>query len=472
MELNKLNVINAVNGYKNNQFTAREMVEDCIKRCEEIKGKNAVIEVFSDALELARLLDEKKEKGLPLGKLAGVTVMIKDNILFEGKKATACSKFMQNFVSTYTATALQKMIEEDAIVIGRTNMDEFCMGSDGESSVYGASKNAFGDERIAGGSSGGSAVAVALDACTVALGSDTGGSARKPASYNGVVAVKPFYGTVSRHGLYSLASSLDQIAPICKNVSDTAYVLSIISGTDEMDMSSTKESCIDYCFDERENLNGVTVAVEKSVVELIKGKECEKPFLSLVENLKRAGAEIKEIEIENLCYVKDVYDLISVSEASSNFARFDGIKYTTRTENPVSANELYKKSRSEGFNEKVKLNIMLGNYVLSSGKAYQTAKNLQQLIINNTKKALEGVDLLIMPTVFSEAPIKGETADREESILTVFANIVKAYAINVPFATGENKLPLGVQVCALENKYKNLFITANFIEKNYKGGRN
>ncbi len=472
MKICKLSVKEANVKYINGEFTAVEMVKECLEKAEEFKSKNAVIEVFEDAILLAEKLDEKRASGEKLGRLAGVAVTIKDNILYNGKKATACSKFLKNFTATYTATALQKMLEEDAIVIGRTNMDEFTLGSDGESSIFGASVNAIAEERIAGGSSGGSAVAVSLGISHLSLASDTGGSARKPAVYNGVCGIKPTYGAVSRHGLYSNAPSFDQVSPIAKTVEDLGYVLEIIAGNDGFDMTTTPEKSIEYLSKMEEGISGKVIGVEKSIMEKCKDSPVYEELVKLLGFIKSCGAEVKEVEIENVLISKDVYDLIATSEIASGFARYDGLKYTTQTENPRNVGELYKKSRSEGFGEEVKRRIMIGNYVLSQKKAYANAKNVQQLLMNNANKVLEEVSAIILPTSLTVAPKKGDGKGCEiEAILGVLANLLKAPAVSIPFAFDGENLPFGVTVVAKEGDDAVALSLADYIEKNYEGGR-
>ncbi len=467
----ELSVIEANKKYINGEFTATQMVNDCIAIAKENENKNAIIEIFDDALEVAEALDNKRASGEKLGKLAGVVVTIKDNILYRGKKATAGSNFMKDFVATYTSTALQKMLDEDAIVLGRTNMDEFACGSDGESSIYGASVNALCDGKIAGGSSGGSAVAVALKMGAVSLGSDAGGSARKPAIYNGVCAIKPTYGTVSRHGLYTLSASFDQVSPIARSVKDLAYVLSIISGNDAFDMTTVTQDTLDFTSEIGGDIKGLTFGVEKNILEKCKGSNVYPEFIKLLDFIKENGGIVKEIEVENVLFAKDVYDVISNSEIASGFGRFDGLKYTTQADDVKNIGELYKKSRAEGFGREVKRRIMVGNHVLTTKGAYQNAKNVSQLIMDNMDKAFMSVDVMLLPTSLSVAPDKGEKYTCEiESTLNVIANVTKLPAVAIPFATNEEKMPYGVSVFADKNKDAKALAVANFIHENYKGG--
>lgn len=465
MELNKLGVIEANKGYINGDFSAVEMVKACVSNIEKFADKNAVIEVFSDAILCAEKLDQKKSANEKLGKLAGTVVLIKDNILVKGKKATASSKFLKDFESIYSSTVVNKMLSEDAIILGRTNMDEFAMGSDGSSSIYGKTKNAIDDNYSAGGSSSGSAVAVKLDLCTFALGTDTGGSVRFPASYNGVCGIKPTYGAVSRNGVYAYASSFDQVGPITKNVEDSAYVLEIIAGVDQMDMTTLNYQKYDFSSLIGENISGKVYAVEKNISSLIKDKECESYFNALIDFIKAKGGVIKEIEIDNILSVSDVYKLVAYAEASSNLSRYDGLKYTTQAKDCLSAQEIYVKSRSEGFGKEVKKRIILGDYILSKKDVYAKAKNLQQLIINSYNEKMQGVDCLLLPTSFGVAPKASES--RCECILGVLANVLRAPSISIPYAKNKEGLPLGVQIMAKELDENKIYQLADYIEKNY-----
>ncbi len=473
MKLSSLGVIEANEKYINGEFSAVEMVKDCIATAKEFENKNAIIEIFEDAISIAEALDNKRANGEKLGKFAGVVITIKDNILYVGKKATASSNFTKNFIATYTSTALQKLLDEDAIVLGRTNMDEFAIGCDGESSIYGASVNAINDGKIAGGSSSGSAVAVALGIGSISLGSDAGGSARKPAIYNGVCAIKPTYGTVSRHGLYTLSGSFDQISPIAKSVKDLAYTLSVIAGNDVYDMTTISEKSTDFNVEKDRDIKGVSFGVEKNILEKLKGTPVYSEFIKLLDFIKGNGAQVKEIEVENIERAKDVYDVISSSEVASSFARFDGLKYTTQADGVTNISDLYKKSRKEGFGKAVRDRIMIGNYALITKGAYQTAKNVSQLLMNNFEKAFSDVDVILMPTSTSVALNKGDKNCNEiEGLLNVIANVTRLPAVAIPFSKNEENMPYGVSVFAKEKDDKKALEVANFIENNYKGGNN
>ena len=473
MELNKLGVISAVKGYADGEFTAKEMVESCLSNVKNYASKNAVIEIFEDAILFAKKLDEKRANGEKLGKLAGATIMIKDNILVKGKKASACSKFLKDFESIYTSTAVQKMLDEDAIILGRTNMDEFSMGGDSKTSIYGITKNAICDSKTAGGSSSGSAVAVALDMCSIALGTDAGGSTRIPAVYNGVCAVKPTLGLVSKHGVYAYATSFDAVGPIAKNVEDCAYLLEIIAGNDAFDMTSTTTTDFDFTSKIEEYITGRVFGLERNITNEIKSSKYYAQFEKLLEFIKAYGGEIKEIEIDDVLLLDDAYKLIAYAEASSNLARYDGLKYTTQTADPKNAEELYVKSRTEGFGEEVKRRIMMGNYILSKAGTYQKAKNFQQYLINQFEDKMQGVDCLLMPMTLEEAPENNACSKTSiDAILGEFANVIKAPSVAIPYSVGKDDLPLGVQFIGKKNDEALLLNIANFVQKNYKGGQN
>ena len=473
MELNKLGVVGAVKGYSNGEFTAKKMVESCLSNAEKHASKNAVIEIFDDALLVAEKLDEKRANGEKLGKLAGAVVMIKDNILVKGKKATACSKFLKDFESIYTSTAVQKMLDEDAIILGRTNMDEFSMGGDSKSSIHGITKNAISDSRTAGGSSSGSAVAVALDMCSIALGTDAGGSIRIPAVYNGVCAIKPTLGLVSKHGVYAYATSFDAVGPIAKSVEDCAYLLEIIAGNDSFDMTSTTATNFDFTSKIEDYITGRVFGLEKNIIKEIENSKNYEKFKDLLGFIDAYGGTIKEIDIDGVTLLDDAYKLIAYAEASSNLARYDGLKYTTQTAEPKNAEELYVKSRTEGFGKEVKRRIMMGNYILSKAGTYQTAKNFQQYLINQFEDKMQGVDCLLMPMTLEEAPENNACSKTSiDAILGEFANVIKVPSVAIPYSVGKDDLPLGVQFIGKKNDEALLLNIANFVQKNYKGGQN
>lgn len=466
MDYSKLTLIEIKDGIANGAFSSEEVVKHFIGVCNEKKDLNAIVEVFEDALTQAKIVDEKIKNKQKVGKLAGVPIAIKDNILYKGKITGCASKFMQDFVAPYNATVVEKLLAEDAVIIGRANMDEFAMGGSCEKSYYGACHNAHNFDRVAGGSSGGSAVAVAAGMVPCALGTDTGGSIRQPSSYNGVVGIKPTYGTVSRFGIVAFASSLDQCSPITKTIEDCEYVLKIIAGKDEHDGTSITN------YITREPKQKYTLGVCKEVLSKFKTMEGYKPYAEALEKIKSAF-DIVEVSIPHISNSLAAYYIISPAEATSNLARFDGVKYTRRSENAKDLESVYVESRSEGFGKEVKRRIMLGNYVLSSGyfdAYYNKAKKVQRLIKKEFKDAFEKCDALILPTTTGVAFKIGEKMNDPvsmylEDLFTVPANLVGMPGLVVPYATGEAGLPIGMQFMANEKQEGNLFEIAKIFNQ-------
>ncbi|MCI5497293.1 MAG: aspartyl/glutamyl-tRNA amidotransferase subunit A, partial [Firmicutes bacterium] len=355
--------------------------------------------------------------------------------------------------------------------------DEFAMGGSNENSAFGACKNALDDSCVSGGSSGGSAVAVALDMCSAALGSDTGGSVRQPSSFNGVVGTKPTYGRVSRYGIVAFASSLDQVGPITKTVQDNAYLLNILAGHDENDQTTLSDSVDDYLVGIKNAISGMKIAYCKELLELYKKSNYYDNFVKLVEFLKSNGATVEEVSVPNIDLALPVYYIIAPAEATSNLTRFDGIKYTTRSEDSLDLNSLYVNSRTEGFGDEVKRRIMIGNYVLSSGfydAYYVKAKKIQKYIVKMFNELFAKYDAMIMPVTYGEAfKIGSKNNDPVtmylEDIFTVIANISSIPAISVPYSKGENNLPLGIQVLSKRLNEKTIFQIANLIESDFGG---
>ena len=352
MDYSKLSVKELVNGIKSQNFSSEDVVRFFIQECEKKQDLNAVVEVFSDSIERAKIIDEKIKKGEKVGLLAGLPVAIKDNISFKNKKMSCASKFMKDYVSPYSATIVKKLEEQDAVIFARTNMDEFAMGGSTENSCYGACKNPYDTTRVSGGSSGGSAVVVAAGMAPVAIGTDTGGSIRQPSSFCGVVGIKPTYGTVSRYGIVAFASSTDQAGPITKNIEDNELILSVLAGKDENDATTIEN---DFRLDVKEKYTiGVCSQLKQYISELKTGSV----FEQTIQKLKDAGHKIVDVEIPHIKDCLACYYIISPAEATSNLARFDGVKYTSRNEDAKSLEEVYVKSRSEGFGKEVKRRII------------------------------------------------------------------------------------------------------------------
>jgi len=449
--------------------TALSITQYFLAKIDENKHLNAFLEVFAGtATQQALIVDEKIING-NAGKLAGVVIGIKDNICYKNHNVSASSKILEGFESLYTATALQHLIDEDAIIIGRLNCDEFAMGSSNENSAFGSVENNWKKNYVPGGSSGGSAVAVSANLCTVSLGSDTGGSVRQPASWTGTYGLKPTYGRISRYGLIAYASSFDIIGTFTNNLEDAATLLQIMGGKDEMDSTSSSKEI---------KLSEI-LPVSKSKIGII--KECmSHPGLDpevkihlevTIEKLKSAGHEIVELSFPYLDYLVPAYYVLTTAEASSNLSRFDGVHYGHRSSEAKGVEQTYIKSRSEGFGAEVKRRIMTGTFVLSHGyyDAYYTkAQKVRRVLQNKTNEMLAEVDVLIMPTTPSTAFEKNSVKDPIQmylqDIFTVHANLTGNPAISIPLAIHSNGLPFGLQLMTTHFAEQQLFNFAQSIE--------
>jgi aspartyl-tRNA(Asn)/glutamyl-tRNA(Gln) amidotransferase subunit A len=432
------------------------LVEETISLIAQKKHLNAFLEVFEDsAKELAKKTDEKIKAGTA-GKLAGVIIGLKDNICYKGHKVSASSKILEGFESLYSATVVEKLLAEDAIIIGRLNCDEFAMGSSNENSAYGNVLNPLNEKYVPGGSSGGSAVAVAANLCHVTLGSDTGGSIRQPASFTGTVGLKPTYGRVSRYGLIAYASSFDQIGPITKTVVDSAIILEIISGIDKHDNTSSSHK-VEHYSKEINSDKKYKIAYLKECVEADGlDPEVKKAVLKQIEWLKNNGHTVEAVDFPYLEFLVPTYYVLTTAEASSNLSRFDGIHYGYRTKNATDLESTYKKSRSEGFGKEVKRRIMLGTFVLSAGyydAYYSKGQKVRRIIQEKTKEILNKYDFILTPSTPGTAFEFGKNSADPikmylEDIFTVQANIAGVPAISVPCGTHSNGLPIGLQLMA------------------------
>lgn len=479
MQLNNLTVIDIVNGLKNKSFTCKQLVEFYLSNIEKNKHKNAVLEVFDDAISQAEIIDKKIAKGETLPSLIGVPIIIKDNILYKGKIASCGSLFMKNYRAQYNSTVMQKLLDAGVVVLGRANMDEFAMGGSCENSAFGPCKNALDNTCVSGGSSGGSAVAVACDMCAFSLGSDTGGSIRQPAAFNGLVGIKPTYGRVSRYGLVAYASSFDQISPITKTVEDNALVLEIISGKDERD-ETTLAGIVPHFY---ENLSAKTsklrIGILKETNALIAKTEYKNVYDNITNWFKKQGASVEEFSVPYFDLCLPTYYTLTAAEATSNLGRFDGVKYTTRSEKSDNLDNLYFNSRTEGFGKEVKRRIMLGNFVLSSGyydAYYMKAMKVRKALQEQFKDIFEKCDVVIYPTAFGEAFKIGSKTNNPvemyvEDMFTTLANIIGNPAISVPCGKGKNGLPLGLQLLADNTNEQMLYNVSNFFVKNFKEGK-
>lgn len=430
----------------------------------EIKSKkhlNAFLEVFEqEAILRAIYLDnERKERGI-IGKLHGVVVGIKDIICYKGHRTTAASHILENFTATYNATAVERLLQEGAIIIGSLNCDEFAMGSSNENSYYGKTLNAIDESRVPGGSSGGSAVAVQADLCMLSLGSDTGGSVRQPADFCGIIGLKPTYGRISRYGLIAYASSFDQIGIFGKNIPDIALTLEVISGADEFD-STVSEEAVEAYSENLAQTRPLRIAYFKEAIEhpSLDVEMCG-AIKNYLKELSVKGHSVTGIDFNLLEYIVPAYYVLTTAEASSNLSRFDGVRYGHRANNEnLDLTTFYSQSRSQGFGKEVKRRIMLGTFVLSAGyfDAYFTqAQKVRKQLFEQTQLIFKDFDLIILPTVPSPAFKFGEksgdpTAMYLADIYTVYANLVGIPAISLPLFTHSNGMPFGVQ--AMTNQY-------------------
>lgn len=453
--------------------SCKSLVSYYLDRIENHKDLNIYLEVFSEEAQTqAQKVDLKLQQGTA-GRLAGMVIALKDNICYKGHRVSASSKILEGFESLYSATVVERLLAEDAIIIGRLNCDEFAMGSSNENSAYGPVKNPHNSSKVAGGSSGGSAAAVAADLCQVALGSDTGGSIRQPAAFCGVVGLKPTYARVSRFGLIAYASSFDQIGPLTKSIEDAAIVTEIIAGIDENDSTSSSVSVSNFS-----NLEG---SVEKKHIAYFKeyidtpglDPEIKENFLQLIESLRAEGHTVEEQSFSHLDVIIPTYYILTTAEASSNLARFDGVHFGYRSPNAHDLESTYKMSRTEGFGEEVKLRIMLGTFVLSSGyyDAYYTkAQKVRRLIQERTKAVFEQFEFILMPTTPNTAfdiGLKNEdpTIAYLEDIYTVHANLAGVPAISLPLWKSKKNMPIGIQLMAPAFKEQDLLTFSQYLMK-------
>ena len=442
---------------------------DAISKNNEL---NAFVEVYAtEALQRARELDEKRINHNIKGKLHGVVIALKDVICYKDHKVTAASKILNGFTSLYNASAVQYLIDEEAIIIGTCNCDEFAMGSSNENSVYGIVKNPIDQTKVPGGSSGGSAVAVSAGMCMVSLGSDTGGSVRQPADFCGIVGFKPTYGRISRYGLIAYASSFDQIGIFGNNIADVCDVLNVISRTDEYDSTMIQHDN-EIKFQEKQEKK-FRIGYMKDVMEHpMLDQEIKTAIFKKLDSLKEEGHEITPINFDLIDYVVPAYYVLTAAEATSNLSRFDGIRFGHQSTSPVSnLNEFYIKNRSEGFGKEVNRRIMLGNFVLSSGyydAYYSKAQQVRKMLVDKTEAIFATCDLLILPvsptTAFNlnekaKDPIAMYLAD----IFTVFANLAGIPAIAVPLFKHTNGLPFGLQILAAKENDEILLQFSNQI---------
>ncbi len=434
--------------------SARSIAEYFLKRIEENDEKtNAFLSTFNArVLEKADLLDQKKKEGKPLGKMAGVPIAVKDNIHVHGEITTCASKFLENYRAVFDASVTRFLEEEDALLIGKTNLDEFAMGSFTENSAFQTSKNPWNLACSPGGSSGGSAAAVAARLCPLALGSDTGGSIRQPAALSGVVGFKPTYGRISRYGLVAFASSLDQIGPLATSVADAAYLMETLSKPCSKDSTNLKEPTEPYLSLLEKPIQGMKLGVPWKFLESL-DPVAKANFEKSLEVFKKLGVETVEVDLDILKYSIAIYYILATAEASTNLARYDGIRYGLRSSKAKTLDEVYEFSKQEGFGPEVKRRILLGTYVLSSGYKdayYKKAQQVRTLVIRKFKEAFGMCDLIAMPCAPLPAPEIGSIQDPLQiylqDIYTISANLAGLPAISIPSGFSEDKKPLGFQL--------------------------
>lgn len=456
----------------NGEETVASRVGEYLSVIDRRNNLNAFLSVFNEEAEnRAREIDIKIKNGTA-GFLAGMVIAVKDVLCIKGKVTTCGSKILEKYEAIYDATVIKKLRDADAVFIGKTNMDEFAMGSSGENSAFGATKHPLDETRVPGGSSSGSCVAVAAGMATTSLGSDTGGSIRQPAGLCGIVGLKPTYGRVSRYGLVAFASSFDQIGPFAQTVRDAARVLQVIAGSDENDSTSANVDVPDYLSLMDRNVKGLKIGLPKEYFSDGLNSEIRSVIQKKIEQLKDGGAEIVEVSLPNSEYTISTYYILATAEASSNLARYDGARYGYRSSNAQSLEEMYVKSRSEGFGDEVKRRIMLGTYVLSSGyydAYYRKAQQVRRLIQNDFFEAFKKVDCLLTPIAPTTAFKLGEKMDDPlqmylNDIYTVSANLAGIPGISVPAGVDKNGLPIGVQLLGKQFDEATILKVGDFLE--------
>lgn len=458
MNLHQLTIAEAHKGLVEKKFTATELTDACLAHSVAVEPNiHAYLAVHEErARAQAAAVDARIARGEDVGPLAGIPLVIKDNMLIQGTRATAGSKILETYISSYDATVIAKLKAQDAVLLGKTNCDEFAMGTSTENSAYGPTGNPWDPSRVPGGSSGGSAAAVAANECIAALGSDTGGSIRQPAGMCGVVGLKPTYGAVSRYGLIAMASSLDQIGPITKTVEDAAFLFDAIKGPDVHDSSSAFAPTKPVAMDITQPIKGMKIGIPTQCFIDGLDPDIERSVREAIDVLRGLGAEIIDVELATMPYALSVYYLIQPAEVSANLARFDGIRYGTRTAEAKDLNEMYCKSRTEGLGAEPRRRIMLGTYALSSGyydAYYKKAQAVRELVRRDFANAFRMVDCVVMPTSPNPAFRIGEKANDPlslylEDVFTVSANIAGIPGLAVPCGFTEvqgSRLPVGMQ---------------------------
>ena len=456
MNIQKLTAVSLGKKIKEKELSVREALEASFAQIDQTESQyHAYVTIDREgAYRQADAVQEKIDKGELTGPLAGVPVAIKDNMCTKGLLTTCSSKILENYIPTYTASAVQNLTDAGCVIIGKTNMDEFAMGSTTETSYYGVTRNPHNPDHVPGGSSGGSAAAVALNECFFALGSDTGGSIRQPSAFCGITGMKPTYGTVSRYGLIAYGSSLDQIGPMTKNVTDCAAVLETIASYDKKDSTSMKREEYDFTSALVRDVKGLRIGLPKDYFGEGLDSEVKAAIFKAAETFKRMGAIVEEFDLGLVQYAIPAYYIIASAEASSNLERFDGVKYGYRTKEYGDLHSMYKKTRSEGFGSEVKRRIMLGSFVLSSGyydAYYLKALKTKALIKQEFDKAFEKYDIILAPAAPTTAPLLGSSLQDPikmylSDIYTISANLAGIPGLSIPCGKDKKGLPIGMQL--------------------------
>lgn len=456
MEIQKLTAVSLGKKIKEKEISVREALDAVFAQIDQTEDRyHAYVTLDKEgAYKQVDAVQEKIDKGELTGALAGVPVAIKDNMCTKGLLTTCSSKILENYIPTYTASAVQNLTDAGCVIIGKTNMDEFAMGSTTETSYYGVTRNPHNPDHVPGGSSGGSAAAVALNECFFALGSDTGGSIRQPSAFCGITGMKPTYGTVSRYGLIAYGSSLDQIGPMTKNVTDCAAVLETIASYDKKDSTSMKREKYDFTSALVRDVKGLRIGLPKDYFGEGLDSEVKAAIFKAAETFRRMGAIVEEFDLGLVQYAIPAYYIIASAEASSNLERFDGVKYGYRTKEYSDLHSMYKKTRSEGFGSEVKRRIMLGSFVLSSGyydAYYLKALKTKALIKQEFDKAFEKYDIILAPAAPTTAPLLGSSLQDPikmylSDIYTISANLAGIPGLSIPCGKDKMGLPIGMQL--------------------------
>lgn len=457
---------------KNKEIKPIDLVNECFERIKQNEKYNAFITLNEEnAIKKAKELESKEVDNI----LFAIPIAIKDNIVTKGLRTTCASLMLDNFIPVYDATVIEKINAKNMIIIGKANMDEFAMGSSGETSYYGPVLNSYDDTCVSGGSSSGNALIVSKNITPFSLGSDTGGSIRQPSAFNGVVGLKPTYGRISRYGLVAFASSLDQIGPISRNVYENALLLNILCEKDENDLTSVDTS-EDFTRLIGEDIKGMKIAIPNFYMSDKVNPEIKNRMLEIIDNLKNDGVTIDYVDIPFIEYSVPLYEIIALAEASSNLARFDGVRYGYSTKKEVSnIDEMYKKTRGEAFGNEVKRRMMIGSYVLSGKNAktyYYKALKIRKAIINSFDEIFKKYDLIIGPTTTNFAYKLGESEDDAvksffDDLFTNPVNMAGLPAISIPIGFGKNNLPIGMQIIANHFDEATIYKLASYIEREY-----